>query len=803
MPGHLDGPLMIVPLPKRITYKPLAINYTVIKIWVAVVLMVLQSGFLFAQTQYTISGTIKDASTGEALIGATARVENSGSKSAVTNTFGFYSLSVTEGEHVLLVSYIGYKTDSVKIKVHKNSRINIELTSGNALNEIFVTDKALGRENILSPQMGVNKFNTNDVKDIPVFMGEKDIIRTIELLPGVKSTGDANTGFYVRGGGADQNLVLLDGATVYNASHLFGFFSTFNSDAIKDISLYKGGMPAQYGGRLSSVLDVKMDDGNNKSYDVEGGIGLISSRIKVEGPIVKNKSSFMVSARRTYADVFLKLSGDSTLKGSSLYFYDLNVKANYQLDDKNTIYVSAYLGKDDIGLKDNFATNWGNTTATLRWNHLLNSKLFSNTSFIYSNYNYTIDNFSSTSNIKVVSKIEDFYLKQDYEYFANNNNTLSFGAGIVHHTIVPGNITTAQKSSYNPKTIQNRYAYEANAYISNSWQPTSALNIVYGLRANIFNLVGPGTFNTYNTDGMITNVATYGSWKSVQTYFNLEPRILVSYTVNSQTSVKASYNHNSQNIHLLSNSTSSLPTDLYVLSSNNIKPGIADQVSLGYYRNFKDDQFEFSTEVYYKWLKNEVDYRNGADLVANETVESQLLYGVGRAYGIEVFLKKKFGKFNGWIGYTLSRTERKMDGVNNGDYFPARQDRTHDVSLLSIYNLSKRWTLSAVFVYGTGNAVTYPAGKYKVGGLTTYYYNQRNANRLPVDSRLDLGATLEGRQHKNYHSSWSFSIYNAFDRMNPYSVIFQDSPGTPSHTEAVQTSLFGIIPSVTWNFKFK
>lgn len=794
---------MIEPVPKRITYKSAVNSLSISTLLVVVVLLLLQCGQLFGQAKYTVSGIIKDASTGEALIGATIRVENSGPQSAVTNNFGFYSLTVSEGEHLLLVKFIGYKTDSLKIDIHKNNRINVELISGSALSEIVVNGKTVRNENILSPQMGVDKLNTNDIKDVPVFMGEKDIIRTIELLPGVKSTGDANTGFYVRGGGSDENLILLDGAPIYNASHLFGFFSTFNSDAIKDISLYKGGMPAQYGGRLSSVLDVKMDDGNNKSYGVEGGIGLISSRIKVEGPIVKNKSSFMVSARRTYADIFLKLSGDSTLKGSSLYFYDLNVKANYQLDDKNVIYLSAYLGKDDIGLKDNFATQWGNTTATLRWNHLFNSKLFSNSSFIYSNYNYTIDNFSSTSNINVVSKIEDINLKQDYEYFTRNNNTLSFGAGIVHHTIVPGNITTTQTSSYNPKTIQSRYAYEANAYISDSWQLSDKLSIVYGLRANIFNLVGPGTFNTYNTSGVVTNVATYSSLQSVQTYFNLEPRISASYTINQQTSVKASYNHNSQNIHLLSNSTSSLPTDLYVLSSNNIKPGIADQLSLGYYKNFKDEQLEFSTEIYYKWLKNEVDYRNNADLVANETVESQLLYGVGRAYGIELFLKKKFGRFNGWIGYTLSRTERKIDGVNNGNYFPARQDRTHDISLVNIYKLNKRWTLSAVFVYGTGNAVTYPVGKYRIGGLTTYYYSERNANRLPVDSRLDLGATLEGRQHKSYHSSWSFSVYNAFDRMNPYSVVFQDTGGKPSYTQAVETSLFGIVPSVTWNFKFK
>jgi hypothetical protein len=765
-------------------------------------LILFQTTFAQNQNKFTISGTVKDAASGEVLIGATAKVDGISKSGAVTNAYGFYSLTVTAGAHILLVSYIGYKTDSISINIDKNSRMNVELRAGNALNEIVVKAASNRSDNIASPQMGLNKLSISEINNVPVFMGEKDIIRTIELLPGVKSTGDANTGFYVRGGGADENLILLDGATVYNPSHLFGFFSTFNSDAIKDISLYKGGMPAQYGGRMSSVLDVKMDDGNNKHYAVEGGIGLISSRIKIEGPIVKNKSSFMVSARRTYADVFLKLSGDSTLKNSSLFFYDLNVKANYQLDERNTLYLSGYLGKDNVGLSNNFSTVWGNTTATLRWNHLFNSKLFANTSFIYSNYNYNISNYSNANSLNIISKIEDFNLKQEFEYFASNASTLSFGINMVHHTIVPGDITTPKNSNYNARTIENRYAYEVSPYISDAWQPTGKLSIVYGLRMNLFALVGPGTFNTYISGGGIVTSMNYAAGQNVQDYFNLEPRVSASYLLDDQNSIKTSYSHNTQNIHLLSNSTSSLPTDLYVMSSNNIKPGIADQVSLGYYKNFKDDWFEFSTEVYYKWLKNEVDYKNDADLVANDNVESQLLYGVGRAYGIEFFLKKKYGKFNGWIGYTLSRTERKIDGINSGNYFPARQDRTHDISLVNIYNVSKRWTISAVFVYGTGNAVTYPAGKYAIGGLTTYYYNERNANRLPVDSRLDIGATLEGKPHKSYHSNWTFSVYNAYNRKNPYSVIFHDSAGNPPHTEAVETSLFGVIPSVTWNFKF-
>jgi hypothetical protein len=758
---------------------------------------------VYAQNKFTISGTVKDSLSGESLIGATIKMEQNSKGGVISNGYGFYSLTVDAGNYTLYISYIGYKAIPIQVSVKRDTRLNIEMVAYNALNEVTVKANSSRSDNVLSPQMGVNKLSMRDIANVPVLLGEKDIIKTIELLPGVKSTGDANTGFYVRGGNSDENLILLDGATVYNASHLFGFFSTFNSDAIKEVNLYKGGMSAEYGGRMSSVLDIKMDEGNNKQYVVEGGIGLISSRIKVEGPIVKNKSSFMISARRTYADLFLKLSSDTSVNSSSLYFYDINAKANYQVDDKNTIYLSGYLGKDDVGLKGTFSTDWGNTSGTFRWNHLFNSKLFSNTSVIYSKYNYTIVNYTATDNLKVYSKIEDVNLKQDFDYFITNNNTLRFGINAVHHTVVPGNIATSINSNYNAKIIESRYAYEFAAYASDSWQPADKLNLVYGIRLNYFDLIGPGNFSSYNAGGTPVSTMSYTAGQKVVGYFNAEPRFSASYTLNSNSSVKASYNLNSQNIHLLSNSTSSLPTDLYVMSSNNIKPGIANQVSMGYYRNFNNDGYEFSTEVYYKWLSNEIDYKNNAQLIANNNVEGELVYGTGRAYGVEFFLKKKYGRYNGWIGYTLSKSERKFAEINNGNYFPARQDRTHDVSLVNMYNLSKRWSLSAVFIYGTGNAVTYPAGKYMLGGITTYYYNARNGSRLPVNSRLDLGATLEGKQHKSYHSSWTFSIYNAYNRKNPYSVIFRDSADKPPHTEAVETSLFGIIPSVTWNFKFQ
>ena len=776
-----------------------------IRLWLAFVclMLLLTNTSLFAQSRFTISGTVKDTLTGETLIGATVRITGPVKKGATTNTYGFYSLTVPRGQDTLSFSYVGYKTIIIKLLVTKNTTLNIDLGASNALNEVVVTDKAASNNNILEPQMGVNKLDIKEISNVPVLLGEKDVIKTIELLPGIETTGDANTGFYVRGGGSDENLILLDGAPVYNASHLFGFFSTFNSDAIKDITLYKGGMPAEYGSRMSSVLDIKMDEGNNKQYTAEGGIGLIASRLKLEGPIVKDKGSFMISARRTYADAFLKLSSDSTLNSASLYFYDINFKANYRLNDKNGIYLSGYFGQDDIGLKNNFSTAWGNTTGTLRWNHLFSGKLFSNTSLIYSNYNYTIQNFDKNSNFQVVSKIEDVNLKEDFEYYLGGNQSLRFGVSAVHHTIEPGDISSSSTSSFNPQTIENRYAYEFAAYISDNWKPTDKLNIVYGLRFNQFLLIGPGTFDTYDSNGNAITGTTYGSGQTVAHYFNVEPRFSASYALNDQTSIKAAYNLNTQNIHLLSNSTSSLPNDLYVMSSNNIKPGISNQVSLGYYRNFNHDAFEFSTEVYYKWLSNEIDYRDNAQLVANQNVESQLLFGVGRAYGIEFFLKKKYGRYNGWIGYTLSRTERKFDGINNDTYFPARQDRTHDISFVNMFNATKRWSFSAVFVFGTGNAVTYPAGKYQIGGITTYYYTDRNGSRLPDNSRLDLGATLEGKPHKSYHSSWTFSIYNAYNRKNPYSVVFQNTDTNPVHTEAVETSLFGIIPSVTWNFKFR
>jgi len=772
-----------------------------IKFYVSILFICLIGSPVFGQNKFTLSGTIRDAGSGETLIGATVKISGPAAAGTLTNAYGYFALTQVEGTYSVTISYTGYAAVTKSINLNKDTKLNEELKSTNDLAEVTVSANNRKNENVKSAQMGLERIDMKSLNAIPVLLGEKDVLKTIQLLPGVKSGGEGNTGFYVRGGAADQNLIILDEAVVYNSSHLLGFFSTFNADAIKDVSLYKGGMPAQYGGRLSSVLDVKMDDGNNKEFKFQGGIGLIASRLKAEGPIVKDRGSFMVSFRRTYIDLFLQASPDSSINGSKLNFYDINAKANYKINDKNTIYISGYFGKDNIGVKDLFENNWGNVTTTIRLNHIFNDRLFSNTSFIYNNYNYTVRLLNDVTNFKATSLVRDFNFKEDFQYFSNKH-TLRFGLNATHHRISPIDITTSQASQVNPLTQEKRYGLESAAYISDEWAVNEKLNFLYGLRLAAFSLLGPGNFSSYDVAGNITNTENVSSGNFYKNYLNLEPRFSVSYLFDDQNSIKASYNRNTQNIHILTNATSSSPTDQYVLSSNNIKPEIADQVALGYFKNLDENKFELSGEVYYKWLQNQIDYKNAAQLLANSNVESELLYGVGRAYGLELFFKKKFGKLNGWIGYTLSKTERKFEQLNNGNYFPARQDRTHDLSVVGIYNLNARWTFSSSFIYSTGNAVTFPAGKYVVGGNTTYYYTERNAGRMPYNMRLDLSATLEGKRKGRFQSSWNFGVYNALARKNPYSIEFINDPADPGKTVAEQTSLFGMIPSVTWNFKF-
>jgi TonB dependent receptor/CarboxypepD_reg-like domain/TonB-dependent Receptor Plug Domain len=757
---------------------------------------------LHAQVRPTVSGTVRDAATGETLIGASLVLLEQPHSAALSNSFGFYSLNALAGKYTLIVSFAGYRSDTVAVDLAKDITLNIQLaTAGVQLQEVVVTGNR-NNNNVSKPLMGVQKLSVTEIRDIPVIFGEKDILKTIQLLPGVQSAGDGNSGFYVRGGAIDQNLILLDGATVYDPSHLLGFFSVFNSDAIKDVTLYKGAIPAEYGGRLSSVLDVKMNDGNSKDYSASGGIGLIDSRLTVEGPIQKDDGSFIVSARRTYADLFLKLSKDTNTNRNSLYFYDLNAKANYKLGEKDHLYLSGYFGQDHLGISNSFDLTYGNSTGTLRWNHILNSKLFSNTSLIYSKYSYTIGINSGNNNIGINSYIEDLHFKEDLEYYISSGNKVNFGVDVIDHTISPGVITASGSSSFNSLQIQNRHALESAFYVNHTVSLSDKLNVDYGLRASMFTVLGPGTFYKYDSSGNVLDSTTYAAGKTVINYFNLEPRLSTSYQLTDNSSIKASYARTTQNLHLLSNSTSSNPTDVWVPNTNNVKPEIGDQVSLGYYRNLKENAYELSAEVYYRYMQNQIDYRNGAQLIANTNVESQLIYGHGRAYGLELYARKKVGRLTGWISYTLSRTERQFAGVNNDSWYPAMQDRTHDLSVVGIYKLNKKWTLSSDFVYYTGNAVTWPSGKYEVEGQIAYLYTSRNGYRMPPYNRLDFSATLQGKKTKKTDSYWIFSCYNVYGRENPYSISFEQDPGDPSKTQAVQYALFRWVPSVSYNFKF-
>ncbi|MDO6430479.1 TonB-dependent receptor [Flavitalea sp. BT771] len=754
-----------------------------------------------AQGRHVVSGTIRDRQSGETLIGASVMLMEIPYAAVVSNSYGFYSISAFPGRYTLVVSFSGYTSDSIAVDLAKDTSISITLDAGSRqLQEAIVT--AGRNNNVTKPLMGVQKLSISEIKDLPVLFGEKDILKTLQLLPGVQSAGDGNSGFFVRGGNTDQNLILLDEATVYNPSHLLGFFSTFNSDAIKDVTLYKGATPAEYGGRLSSVLDVKMNDGNNKEFHASGGIGLISSRLNIEGPIEKDKSSFIVSARRTYADVFLKLSKDTSTNQNSLYFYDINAKANIRVGAKDHIYFSGYFGKDNLGFGNTFGIDYGNVTGTLRWNHIFNSRLFSNTSLIYSKYNYDIRINSGNNNIGITSYIKDLHFKEDMQYYANASNKVNFGIDVIQHTTSPGVISASETSSFNPLHLQDKHALESSAYFSHDLSLSRRLNINYGLRATAFTIMGPGDFYAYDKAGNAVDTFTYASGKVVKSYFNLEPRFSASYKLTAGSSIKVAYTRTTQNLHLLSNSTSANPTDVWIPSSNNVRPELADQVSAGYYRNFHDNQYELSSELYYRDLKNQIDYKNGAQLIANENVESQVVFGKGRAYGWELFFKKKYGKFNGWVSYTLSRTERQFSEINNGSYFPANQDRTHNLSIVGIYKAGKKWTLSADFTYYSGNAVTWPTGKYEVNGQIAFLYSQRNTYRMPAYHRLDVGATLQGKKTKKFDSNWNFSIYNLYGRENPYSITFEQDPDNPSRTRALQYALFRWVPSVTYNFKF-
>lgn len=758
---------------------------------------------LFGQT-YTIKGTVKDSTNGEDIYGAVIKVkelENVGTK---TNAYGFYSITLEKGKYTIIYRSLGYNDYEFIVDLQEDITKNVELSVPKDVLQIeeVVVSAVKENDNITSSEMNVTRLSPKDIETIPVIFGEKDIMKTLQLTPGVKGAGEGNAGFYVRGGGADQNLVLLDEAPVYNAAHLLGFFSVFNSDAIKDVSLYKSGIPAEYGGRASSVMDVKMRDGNNKKFGISGGIGLISSRLTIEAPIVKDRGSFMVSGRRSYADLFLKLSKDETLQDTKLYFYDLNAKANYKIGEKDRIFLSGYFGRDNFGFSDIFGFNWGNATGTFRWNHIVNDRLFSNTSFIYSNFDYQFTIGSGDDAFGVKSSIQDINIKQDFSYFINSNNTMKFGVNAIHHTFRPGALT-GNNDAFNEIVLDPRYAVEIGAYIQNEQKIGSRISMMYGLRYSGFDLVGEGKSYEFDEDGNKTAEYDHSSFETIKYYQGIEPRFSFNFILSEKNSIKLGYNRNYQYMHQLSNSTTSSPTDVWVPCSNNIKPQIADQIAIGYYHNLKQNMFRISTEAYYKNLANQIDYRTGAQTVLNDEIEGELVYGRGMAYGLELLIEKKKGNLTGWISYTLSRSLRQFDDIDDGNIFPARQDRIHDISVVLMYKLGQHVAVSSSWVYYTGDAVTFPSGKYEIDGEIVPYYTERNGYRMPNYHRLDFGLTWYLKDKKNFEHNLNFSVYNTYARENAYTITFEQDPDDPSKTQAVQTALFKVIPAITYNFKLK
>ena len=703
--------------------------------------------------KYTISGYIKDAQSGETLIGATVYINElqTGSNS---NEYGFYSISIPPGQYTLEYSYIGFETKSQNIDLRENTTVNIEMgEAALELVEVVVTSEAEDR-NITNTEMSVNKLSMKTINKLPALLGEVDVIRSIQLLPGVSTVGEGATGFNVRGGGVDQNLVLLDEAPVYNSSHLFGFFSVFNPDAVKDVKLYKGGIPARYGGRLSSILDVRMKEGNSKRLAVSGGVGLIFSRLAVEGPIVPEKASFIVAARRSYIDVLAKpfLSGD--LGDSKLNFYDLTLKTNWEINEKNRIYLSGYLGRDVFGFGDAAGFNWGNATTTFRWNHLFNERLFSNFTAYYSNYDYQI-NFGNEAENKFDwdANIINYSLKGDLSYYINTNNRLTFGGQGILYEFSPGNAIGVSEGETTNFSLAKKYALEGGLFIENEQKINSTWSLNYGLRLSYFNYMGEGTaYEFEDTEPgeakSLVSSTSYDQWESIQTYTNLEPRASIKYQLNPSTSMKLSYNRTAQYIHLISNSTASTPVDVWTPSTNNIKPQIADQYAIGLFKNFKDNKYVTSVELYYKDMENLVDYIDGANLFINELLEAELLNADGRAYGLELQVEKKKGRFTGWLSYTLARTERLVPGINNDEWFPSRFDQTHNFSTTMFYEVNKRLTVSANFVLNSGTPATFPTDRFTQQGyvIPNVASNSRSNVRIPAYHRLDISATLKGKE---------------------------------------------------------
>ncbi|MBK9282889.1 MAG: TonB-dependent receptor [Sphingobacteriaceae bacterium] len=770
---------------------------------------------VFSQETFNISGYIKDASNGEALIGAA--IVKQGTRLGVTaNEYGFYSLSLPKGEHVLVISFIGYKTFTLTVNMEKNLKKSFEVKpEGSDLDEVVVLSEAADK-NITSTEMGVAKLDIKEINKIPALLGEVDVVRAIQLLPGVTTMGEGASGFNVRGGNIDQNLILLDEAPVYNSSHLFGFFSVFNPDAVKDVKLIKGGIPSQYGGRVSSILDIRMKEGNSKKLNINGGIGSIFSRLSIEAPIIKDKMSFIVAARRSYIDALVKPFVKSTnpLKEANFYFYDLTAKINYRINDRNTVFLSGYFGRDVFG-SSAFKFNWGNSTGTIRWNHIFSDKLFMNATAFYSNYDYFLGFKLESLNQKFEwnSNVINYSFKPDFVYYLNNKNTIRFGLQGILYDFRPydaiGQFDSGTKAEFKS---EKKFGAEYAAYVGNEHKILPRLTLEYGIRLSYYQQLGKGKAYYYrdtiaNEPKPFEKTESFENGEVIHSYVNPEPRFSANYIINSLSSVKASYNRMAQYIQLISNTAASTPLDVYTIASNNVTPLIADQGSIGYFRNFKDNMFETSVEVYYKYMQNQLDYIDNAELFINDYVEGQLLQGLGRAYGSEFYVKKNKGKVNGWISYTLSKTERLVEGISNDNWFNSKYDRTHCVNTSVNYDITKRWNISANFVFLSGTPSTFPNSKIQIQGYNIPYNtdNQRNNYRITPYHRLDFGATYEFKKNetRRFKQTLVFSVYNAYNRRNAFSIYFRTKAGEPNQTEAVRFSVIGsVVPAITYNFKF-
>jgi len=749
--------------------------------------------------EFTINGTVRDSQSGAELVGASVSVVGT-AIGTFTNGKGQYSLSLPKGSYTIEYSYLGYKDNSISIQLNDNMRKNVRLVSS-AINidNVVVTSKAQDY-NISSTQVGAQTLNMQEIKMVPVLFGENDVLKTLQLMPGVKSAGEGGSGYYVRGGGADQNLILLDDAPVYNASHMMGMFSVFNGDAIKDANLYKGSMSAEYGGRLSSVLDVTMQEGNREAFHGQGGIGTISSRVELEGPLQKDKSSYLIAGRRTYADIFLKLRSDSSLRQTKLHFYDVNYKVSDVINEKNKIELSGYMGRDVFKFRDMFGMDGGNITATLAFTHLSSEKMKLVSSLVFSRFDSKLSMDMAMADMSLRTGITDVNWKEDCEYRLTDN-TLHFGGNVTYHTFFPGELKTSMIE--NPIKLEDKKAIEANVYIDNSQNIRDVVKLQYGVRFSNFIGLGPSVVYDYNDEHEKIDSVSYTRGECVNYYPNVEPRLSANFRIDETSSIKASYTRTCQFVHLIQSSTVAMPTDYWMPSSNKVKPQTCSQVSAGYFRNFNENMYETSVEVYYKKMNNQIDYENGTNLYLNVDLEAYLLYGHSRSYGLELFVKKELGDLTGWISYSLSKSEKQFQGINSGAWYPVRYDRTHDVSIVLMYDLNEKWKVSATWVYSTGDAVTYPSGKYTIDGETVSYYTERNGYRMPAYHRMDFGATYLTSKSERFESQLAFSIYNAYNRKNAYMIYFE--PVDEEHPEvlqAVKITLFPIIPSVSWNFKF-